>query len=88
MDLPLGCKSLSSKSVFKRKRKVNGSIDKYKERFVIKGYKQTKGLDYLDTYSPVMRINSMQMVLAIVALRNIEVHQMHVKKNLSKWRIR
>ena len=75
MDLPTCCKPLSSKWVFRRKRKVDGSIDKYKARLVIKGYRQTEGLDYFDTYSPVMRINSIRMVLAIAALRNIEVHQ-------------
>ena len=76
MYLPLGCKPLSSNRVFKRKRKVDGSIDKYKAILVIKGYKKTKGLDYFDTYSPMTRINSIRMVLAIVALRNLEVHQM------------
>ena len=44
-----------------------------------KCYKQTEGLDYFDTYSPVTRINSIKMVLAIVALRNLEVDQMDVK---------
>ena len=38
-----------------------------------------EGLDYFDTYSLVTRINSIRMVLAIVALRNLEVHQMDVK---------
>ena len=79
VNLPLGCKPLSSKWVFKRKRKVDGSIDKYKARFLIKRYKQTKGLDYFDTYSPIRRINSIRMVLAIAALGNLEVHQMDVK---------
>ena len=46
---------------------------------MIKGYRQTEGLYYFDTYSLVMRINSIRMVLAIVALRNLEVHQMDVK---------
>ena len=55
VDLPPGCKPLTSKWVFKRKRKVDGSIDKYKARLKIKGYKQTKSLDYFDTYSPIMR---------------------------------
>ena len=64
---------------FKRKRKIDGSIDKYKARLVIKGYKQTEGLDYFDTYSPMMRINSIRMVLAIAILRDLEVHQMDVK---------
>ena len=79
MDIPPGCKPLSSKWVFKRKRKVDRSLDKHKARLVIKGYKQTEGLDYFDTYSPVTRINSIRMVLEIAALRNLEVHQMDVK---------
>ncbi|WJZ95257.1 hypothetical protein VitviT2T_014041 [Vitis vinifera] len=79
LDLPPGCKPLSSKWIFKRKMKVDGSIDKYKARLVIKGYRQTEGLDYFDTYSPVTRINSIRMVLAIAALRNLEIHQMDVK---------
>ena len=79
VDLPLGCKPLSSKWVFKRKRKVNGSIGKYKVRLVIKGYKQIEVLYYFDAYSSVTKINSIRMVLAISALRNLEVYQMDVK---------
>ena len=79
VDLPLSCKPLSSKWVFKRKRKVDGSIDMYKAKLVIKDYKQTESLDYFDTYSSVTRINSIRMVLAITALRNLEVHQIDVK---------
>ena len=79
MDLPPGWKPLRSKWVFKRKKKVDGLIDKYKTRLVIKGYRQTEGLDYFDTYSYVTRINSIRMVLAIIALRNLEIHQMDVK---------
>ena len=82
LDLPPGCKPLSSKWVFKRKRKVDGSIDKYNARLVIKGYSQTEGLDYSDTYSPVTRINSIRMVLAIATLRNLEIHQMDVKTTI------
>ena len=79
MDLPPGCKPLSSKWVFKRKRKVDGLIGKYKARLLIKGYRKTEGLDYFDTNSPVTRINSIRMVFAIAPLRNLEVHQMDVK---------
>ena len=46
---------------------------------MIKGYRQTEGLDYFDTYSHVTRINSIRMVLAIAAPRNLKVHQMDVK---------
>mgnify|MGYP003702973973 CR=1 FL=1 len=59
--------------------KVDGSIDKYKVRLVIKGYRQREGLDYFDTYSPVSRITSIRMVIVIAALRNLEIHQMDVK---------
>ena len=85
VDLPSGCKPLSSKWIFKRKRKVDRSIDKYKARLVIKGFRQTEGLDYFDTYSPVTRINSVRMVLTIATLKDLEVHQMDVK-SLLKWR--
>ena len=79
VDLPPGCKPLGSKWIFKRKMKTDGTIDKYKARLVIKGYKQKEGHDYFDTYSPVTRINSIRMILAIVASQNLEVHQMYVK---------
>ena len=79
MDLSLGCKPLGYKWIFKKKMKADGTIDKYKARLVIKSYKQKEGFDYFDTYSPVTRINSIRMVLAIAALRNLEVHQMDVK---------
>ena len=46
---------------------------------MIKGYKQTKGLDYFDTYSLVTRINSIRMVSPDAVLRNLEVHQLDVK---------
>ena len=46
---------------------------------MIKSYKQTKDLDYFDTYFSITRINSIEMVLAIVILRNLEVHQIDVK---------
>ena len=79
VDLPPGCKPLGSKWIFKRKMKADGTIDKYKARLVIKGYRQKEGLDYFDTYSPVTRINSIRMILAIATLQNLEVHQMNVK---------
>ena len=79
VDLPAGCKPLGYRWIFKKKMKTDGTIDKYKARLVIKGYKQREGLDYFDTYSPVTRITSIRMVLAIAAIRNLEVHQMDVK---------
>ena len=78
MDLQPGCKPLGYKWIFKKKLKVDGSIDKYKARLVVKGYKKREGVDYFDTYSPVTRITSIRMLVAIAALHNLEIHQMDV----------
>ncbi|GJR61143.1 retrovirus-related pol polyprotein from transposon TNT 1-94 [Tanacetum coccineum] len=62
-----------------KKMKADGTVDKYKARVVIQGFRQREGLDYFDTYSPVTRITSIRMIIAIAALRNLEIHQMDVK---------
>ncbi|GKB03870.1 retrovirus-related pol polyprotein from transposon TNT 1-94 [Tanacetum coccineum] len=72
------------KWIFKKKMKSDGTIDKYKARLVIKGFRQSEGLDYFDTYSPVTRITSIRMIIAIAALRNLEIHQMDVKNAFPK----
>ena len=64
---------------FQKKMKTDGTIDKYKARLVIKGYKQQHGLDYFDTYSHVSRITSIRMTPVIASMRNLAVHQMDVK---------
>ena len=72
VDLPPGSKPLGYRWIFKRKMKPDGSIDKYKARLVIKGYRQKEGLDYFDMYSPVTRITSIRLVLAIATIRNLK----------------
>nr|GEV46766.1 retrotransposon protein, putative, Ty1-copia subclass [Tanacetum cinerariifolium] len=68
MDLPHGCKPLGYKWIFMKKMKADGTINKYKARLVIKGFRQREGLDYFDTYLPVMKRTSIRMVLVISAL--------------------
>ena len=79
VDLPPGSKLLGYKWIFEKKMKADGSIDKYKARLVIKGYKKKQGLDYFDTYSPVTRISSIRMLIAISSIHNLQIHQMDVK---------
>ena len=74
VDLPPGIKPLRSKWIFKRKMKPDRTIDKYKVRMVVKGYRQKEGLDYLDTYSPVTRITSIRMLIALVAVHDLKIH--------------
>ena len=82
VDLPPGSKPLGYKWIFKKKMKADGSSDKYKARLLIKGYEQKEGLEYFDTYSPVTRISSIRMLIAIAAIHNLEIHQMDVKTTL------
>ncbi|KAI3701767.1 hypothetical protein L6452_27096 [Arctium lappa] len=78
-DLPAGCKPLGCKWIFKRKMKSDGSIDKFKARLVIQGFRQREGIDYFDTYAPVARISTIRLLIALGAINNLVIHQMDVK---------
>ncbi|GKB82643.1 zinc finger, CCHC-type containing protein [Tanacetum coccineum] len=70
-DLPPGCKPLGCKWIFKRKMKVDGTIDKFKARLVIQGFRQKEGIDYFDTYAPVARISTIRLLIALAATHNL-----------------
>ena len=79
VNLPLGCKTIGCKWVFRKKLKPDGSIDKFKARLVAKAFKQKIDLDFFDTFSPVTRITSIRLLIAIVAIFYLQIHQMDVK---------
>ncbi|KAH9725877.1 hypothetical protein KPL70_008036 [Citrus sinensis] len=74
-----GSKPISSKWVFRRKYKSDGSLQTFKAILVAKGFKQRNGIDYFDTYAPVARLTSIRVLFAIASLNNLYVHQMDVK---------
>ncbi|GJY80466.1 zinc finger, CCHC-type containing protein, partial [Tanacetum coccineum] len=78
-DLLPGCKPLGCKWIFKRKMKVDGTIDKFKARLVIQGFRQKEGIDYFNTYAPIAHIKTIRLLLALVAIHNLVIHQMDVK---------
>ncbi|GKA45907.1 zinc finger, CCHC-type containing protein [Tanacetum coccineum] len=78
-DLPPGCKPFGCKWIFKRKLKVDRTIEKFKARLVIQGFKQKSGIDYFDTYAPVVRISTIRLLIAMASIHNLIIHQMDVK---------
>ncbi|GJU42819.1 zinc finger, CCHC-type containing protein [Tanacetum coccineum] len=65
--------------IFKRKLKVDGTIEKFKARLVIQGFKQMSEIDYFDTYAPVVHISTIRLLILMVSIHNLIIHQMDVK---------
>lgn len=75
VDLPAGKKPVGVKWVFKVKQVPSV---RYKARLVALGYSQREGVDYFDTYSPVVMLPSIRVLLSIAASMNLEIVQFDV----------
>ena len=74
VDLPLGTKPIGCKWIFKRKLKVDGSIDKYKARLVANGFTQKKYIEYFNIYAYVTQIASIRVLIALTTIHNLHIH--------------
>ncbi|KAL0426996.1 UNVERIFIED_CONTAM: hypothetical protein Slati_2874400 [Sesamum latifolium] len=79
VDLPPRCTTIGCKWIFKKKLKPDGFVDKFKARLVAKDFKQNEGIDYFDTYSPVARLTTILVLIALASVYSLPIHQMDVK---------
>ena len=77
-ELPVGRKAIRGKWVFKIKYKSNGEIERYKARWVAKGYNKKEGVYYDETFSPVVKIVTVRCLLSVAVQHGWSVFQMDV----------
>jgi len=77
-QLPQGKQAVGGRWVYALKRDIDGS-DKYKARFVAKGYSQKPGTDYEETFSPTADMTSVRVIMQKAAQEDLILHQMDVK---------
>ena len=69
VPLPSGKKAIGCKWVYKIKHKADGSIERYKARLVTKGYAQTYGIDYEETFAHVSKMATIHTVIVVVVAK-------------------
>jgi hypothetical protein len=74
-----GSNVVTGKWVFTHKLRANGSFDRYRARWVLRGFTQRPGVDYDETFSPVVKLATVRTVLAIAVSRDWPVQQLDVK---------
>jgi hypothetical protein len=70
---------VTDKWIFKHKLKANGSLDRYKARWVLWVFTQHPEVDYDETFSPVVKSATVRTMLTLVVSRGWPVHQLNIK---------
>ncbi|GKV37533.1 hypothetical protein SLEP1_g45555 [Rubroshorea leprosula] len=76
---PPGANIVRSKWVFKTKLNQDGSIERFKARLVAKGFSQVPGLDFDETFSPVLKPTTLRLVIALATTQSWPLRQLDVK---------
>lgn len=86
--LPKGANLVSTKWVFTIKETPKGNIDRFKARLVARGFSQSYGIDYSETFAPTVRMDTLRIFLAMVAKRNLECSQFDIKNAFTESRLK
>jgi hypothetical protein len=70
---------VTGKWIFRHKLLTDGSLDRYKARWVLRGFTQRLGVDYDETFSPVVKPTTVRVVLSLALSQNCPIHQLDVK---------
>ena len=65
--------------MYENKFHADGSIDKYKAKLVAKWYSQKEEIDYEDTFSPVAKLNTIRVMIALATQHNWKIHRLDIK---------
>ena len=76
---PKGVNVIGTKWIFKNKFDEHGTVIRNKSRLVAQGYTQMQGVDFVETFAPVARLESIRILLAIASHLNFKLYQMDVK---------
>ena len=79
MPLPPGQNLIRNRWVLKLKRDGDGTVKRYKPRLVAKGYTQREEVDYDEIYAPVVKLDSLRVILALAADLDLDILQMDIK---------
>ncbi|GKA67384.1 ribonuclease H-like domain-containing protein [Tanacetum coccineum] len=77
-DLPPNRKAIGNKWIYKIKYKSSGDIDRYKARLVVKGFNKKEGIDFDETFSPVVKMSTVRCVVALSVTNNWPLFQLDV----------
>ena len=69
---------VTDKWVFKHKFHADGSFERYKAYWVLRGFTQRPGVDFVETFSPVVKPATIQTVLSLAVSRSWPIHQLDV----------
>ncbi|KAH9793691.1 retrovirus-related pol polyprotein from transposon RE1 [Citrus sinensis] len=73
-----GQKIVGNKWVFRVKQNLDGSLAKYKARLVAKGFQQIEGVNYFETFSPVVKSATVRVVISLAVMKQWEIRQVDV----------